>query len=79
MTWCSRHVRRVAWIVCVFAGCASPLTVAEPRDLGDAGPADDAGPPPPVFGDAAPPIEASDAPDEPPDLSDPPTDAADEG
>jgi hypothetical protein len=73
MTWSSRRI--AALILTAFAGCASPLTVAEPRDLGDAGEGE-AGQPPAAFGDAAPPVEASDAPDDAPQLSDP-TDASD--
>lgn len=58
------HARRVA-LVLVLAGCASPLTVAEPRDDAGSGPA-------PVFDDAAAPDtgEAGDA--EP--IHDPPGD-----
>ena len=60
-------VRR--WIFLVLVGCASPLTVAEPRDGDEPGLAPDAAPP--IFGEAA----AGDANDEPPQLGDPVEDA----
>jgi hypothetical protein len=65
-------VRR--WLFLGLVGCASPLTVAEPRDGGAVGtspePADDAAPPP-TFGEAA----VVDQNEEPPPLSDPVEDA----
>ena len=64
--------RRFALLVlAAVGGCTSPLTVAEPRDAGDAG----IEPQQPVLSDAGPAFEASDAADEPPELSDPPEDA----
>lgn len=59
-----RLARGVA-LVLVLAGCASPLTVAEPRD--------DAGAPAPTFDDAAAP-DAGEAGDAEP-IHDPPGDA----
>lgn len=60
-----RHLRFFS-IVAVLAGCASPLTVAEPRS-------DDAAAPAPTFDDAAAP-DAGEAGDAEP-IHDPPEDA----